>query len=166
MVGEDAGLFELLGERVGVVGIAGKAPRPHDQVAGGTDGDAGLDPELVGLTGLALADALNLLGMPGVELVLVLGTLVHQPFGLEQDRSQLLADLPGLALDVPDQSADDGALFPVHPTHALELTGMGVAAGSPGVRRALAGVALPTVDAVLIGCLDRLPAGGYRSDER
>ena len=86
VVGEDAGLLELFGERVTVIGIAGKASCPDDQVAGGTDGDAGLHAELVGLPGFPLADAFDFLGVPGVKLVLVLGLLVHQPFGLEQDR--------------------------------------------------------------------------------
>ena len=82
VVSENADLLKLLGQRMTVVRIARKASRPDDQVAGGRDGDADLDAELVRLTGLA--DARDLPGVPGVKLVLVLGPQVHQPFSREQ----------------------------------------------------------------------------------
>ena len=51
---KDAGLFQLRREKVTVVGIAGKGPGAHDQVALERAGHAHLDTELVGLASLAL----------------------------------------------------------------------------------------------------------------
>ena len=48
---QDGGLLELLGERVAVVGVAGKGTGTHDQVALERAGNAHLHAELVGLAG-------------------------------------------------------------------------------------------------------------------
>ena len=53
---QDRGLLQLLGQGVPVIGVAMECPRAHDQVAFERAGNAHLDPELIGLPGLALAD--------------------------------------------------------------------------------------------------------------
>jgi hypothetical protein len=64
------GFLDHPGERVPIVGIAGQRLGVEDELAalaapaGGGDGD--LDPELVGLVGFALPDALDFGGMPGI----------------------------------------------------------------------------------------------------
>lgn len=48
-------MFQLLGQRVAVVWVTGKAARADDQAALGGDRDPGFDVELVGLAGLVNA---------------------------------------------------------------------------------------------------------------
>src|SRR5580692_8584937 len=68
-------------ERVAVVRVAGQRPGVQHELAtwgariGGYDRD--LDAELVGRTGLAFADALDLGGMEGIELPAALALLLR-----------------------------------------------------------------------------------------
>ena len=81
---QDGGLLQLLGQRVAVVGVARQAARTDHQALLGRDGHADLHAELVGLAGLALADALDLRRMQRVQLVLVLGALRADALGALQ----------------------------------------------------------------------------------
>ncbi len=56
------GLFELRGQRVSIVGVAGEAARAHHQPVPVRDGQADLDAELVGLARLA-RDAFDFRGV-------------------------------------------------------------------------------------------------------
>lgn len=121
------------------------------------DSEARLQPELIGLAGLALADALRLRGVEGVELVLALGLLLFQPLGAVHGLGKLGHLIRGgLAVDVPQQPANDGALAFDHPAHALVLPGVGVAPGLTVEPRAGAGIALAQLDAGLGRTLSKL----------
>ena len=80
---------------------------------------AHLDTELVGLARLALADAVHLGGVPGVQLGLLIGTLAlptlgQDALGLLQRFTQRLLDCrpdhTGLGFNLPVQASNDGAL--------------------------------------------------------
>ena len=71
-----------------VVRIAGKGPGADDQTTLVGDDDAGLDTEFVALARLAFADALDLGGMQGVKLVLVVDLLRADAFGALEKRVQ------------------------------------------------------------------------------
>lgn len=118
---EDAGLLQLLIERVPVVRIAVKRPGTHDQVALERTGNAHLHAELVGCPGLALADAAHLGGVPGVELApavdrLALAALGHDARGLVQGMAQCFShrrpNAAGLESDFAAQAGHDGSLAP------------------------------------------------------
>ncbi len=76
---QPARLFQLLGQRVAVVGIAGKTARAHDQALARTHRNADLDAEFVRVPRLALADAFHFRRVQRVEFLVVLGTLCQQP---------------------------------------------------------------------------------------
>ena len=71
--GDPLGLGDLGGQGVAVIGVAGQGAGAEDELAarcGGVGGgDRDLHVELVAGLGLALADALHLRGVQGVELV-------------------------------------------------------------------------------------------------
>src|SRR3712207_4766509 len=93
--------------------------------------DRDFDPELVGPVRLALADALHLRGMQGVDLAapLSLPLILDAPGqrqGMSEDALQALA-ARDLARDVPDHPPQDGAQAPQGFVGSLELFGMGIA---------------------------------------
>ena len=98
---------------------------------GGDDRD--LDAELVGRAGLALADALGLRGMEGIQLPAALALLLGADLGgscQRQRKNHLEVLLTGnLAADVTDQPAKPAAQDPQLAAVAVELLGVGVSAG-------------------------------------
>jgi hypothetical protein len=93
---QDAGLLELLGQRVAIMRVASKGACAHDQVGVQRADDAHLDAKLVGCLGFALADARHLWRMPGVELALsihgfALAAWGHDALGFGQRLLQRLA---------------------------------------------------------------------------
>jgi len=76
-----AGLLQLGAQRVPVKRVAGEGSGPHHQPALVRDRQADLDAELVGLPGLALADALDFRRVQCVQLALVAGALGVNAFG-------------------------------------------------------------------------------------
>ena len=132
--------------------------RAAEQAAGGSGvggDDRGLHPELIGRAGLALADALGLGGMEGIQLPATLALLLRADLagarerGFERGRDVLP---PGdLTADVADQSAEPGAQDAQLPTVAVELFGVGIA---PRHHRRVLGdtaVGLPQPHPVLLG---------------
>jgi hypothetical protein len=106
----------------------------HELAAGcaGIGGDdRGLDPELIGRAGLALADALDLRRVEGIKLPAALALLLvtdlagSRERGLEHCRDRLLAS--NLAPDVADNPAEPRAQDAQLSTVAVELLGVGVA---------------------------------------
>lgn len=73
---QDGGLLQLSIQGVAVIRVTWKGPGSHDQVAFEGGGNAHLDPELVGLSAFALANALDLRGVKGVELAFALTILL------------------------------------------------------------------------------------------
>jgi len=123
-------------ENVTVVGIAGERSCSDHQAALVGHGDTGLDPELVGFPGFALADALDFRCMQGVQLVLVLRLLLADTLGTLKQRVQMgdgARRFAGcgcqLATDFAQHDTEDGALAFDGAPQALELLGVGVAAG-------------------------------------
>ena len=119
-----------------IVGVAGEGARPNHQAALVGHGDVGLDSELMGFAGFALADAFDFRCMQGVELVLVLRLLPADAFGpFEQcvqvgDGTERCTDRGRqFAFDFAQHDAEDGALAPDGAPQGLELFGVGVAAG-------------------------------------
>ena len=142
----------------------------HEQTAGGTavgGDDRGLNPELIGRAGFALADALGLGGMEGIEFPAALALLLGADLvgtrerGFERRRDVLLAG--DLAADVADQPAEPGAQDAQLPTMAVELFGVGIAprhhrrafgdaqVGLPQPHAVLAGQPVQSEDDILVG---------------
>lgn len=102
------------------------------------DGQTAFDPELIGPTGLALADALNLWGMQGVELAASAGigfagglsvNAGHAVKEILQLAFSRLGQSVHLALHIAHEHPKDGALAAQHFAQALELLGMSVTPG-------------------------------------
>ena len=117
-----------------VVGIAGQGLGVEHELAGRGTGvggdDRDLDAELVGRAGFALADALDLGGVEGIELPAALALLLGADLGGPRERflegcfDRFLA--LDLAADVTDQPAQAGAQEAQFAVVAVELFGMGV----------------------------------------
>lgn len=113
----DAGdLVELSDERLAVIGIAGQRHGAEHELAALAalvgDRERGLHPELVSGGGLALADALDLRGMEGIELLGVAGLLAIDRPGPLQDtpeRPHAHRVAGDLALDTAYQPAQPRA---------------------------------------------------------
>jgi len=139
---QDGGLLQLLGQRVAVIGVARQAARTDHQALFGAHRHADLHAELVGLAGLALADALDLRRMQRVQLVLVLGALRADALATLQPWLQaithVLRRLQQAALHVAQHAPEHGALALEHPAQPLELLGVRIAAGTPAQAAALA----------------------------
>ena len=143
VLGEDGDLLDRLVQGVAVVGVAGHGAHAHDEAFPERGGQADLGAELVGRPGLALADALDLGCVQGVELVFVLRTLGKDAAGTGEQLAQPglgrlahLLDLAShLAVHAPDAAAQRAQRCP----HAPELPGMGVAADLRGQPRARCG---------------------------
>src|SRR5215475_907487 len=123
------------GERVPVIGIAGQCCSMGDKLpAGGMlygGGDAHLDAELVRPVRLALADALHLRRVQGIDLAAALAALLlqHAP-GQEQrpyERFPQIFIPDDAPLDVADDTAEIGLELAQTPVCSLELMGMVVA---------------------------------------
>jgi len=134
------GAVEGVAQGVAVVGVAGQRLGVQHELAGrgaavgGHDRD--LDAELVGRARLALADALDLGGMEGIELPAALALLLGADLGGSREglvegglEVVLAADL---AADIADQPAEAGAQEAQLAMVAVELLGVGVAAGHQG----------------------------------
>ena len=93
-------------------------------------GDAHLDAELVGPVCLALADALDLGRVQGIDLATALAALLfqHAPGEIQRSHERLLQTF--VPDDVPLDVADDAAKIDLElaqaPVGAFELMGMGV----------------------------------------
>ncbi|AOS01458.1 hypothetical protein ATY48_04615 [Xanthomonas oryzae pv. oryzae] len=66
---QPARLFQLLGQRIAVVGMTGKTARAHDQALARTHRNADLDATFVGAACLALAHAFHFRRVQGVEFL-------------------------------------------------------------------------------------------------
>ena len=122
LVCEGLDLFQRLGQRVAIIGIARQRPYPDHKAAPVGRSHADLGAELVALVHLAL------------------GNTVHRRFMLVQ-----------LPLDVA-QHPTSVALEPAqHLAHPFELAGMGVAPNLTGQTRGKAAIALPQADPGLSG---------------
>ena len=148
-----------------IVGVAGEGARPNHQAALVGHGDVGLDSELMGFAGFALADAFDFRCMQGVELVLVLRLLPADAFGpFEQcvqvgDGTERCTDRGRqFAFDFAQHDAEDGALAPDGAPQGLELFGVGVAAGLAAQFFALFHEGLLQGDADALGGLHDLGA--------
>src|SRR4030081_327511 len=132
--GEFLGLVDDVPQGVTVIGVARQCPgMQHELTArgagvGGDDRD--LDAELVGRTGLALADALGLGGMEGIELPAALALLLASDLGGARQRQgkrrldvRLAFDLAANVTHQPTQTRAQDAQFS---TVAVELFGMGI----------------------------------------
>ena len=131
---QDPGLFQLCAQHMTITWVACKRPGPHDQPFLVRDRKTGLDAELVVLSCLALADALDLWSVHRIELATSLGGLVSQrlcplQYGFKPVHQGLALGqhLRQLALNLPDQPAEYGLLAFEHLAQALELARMGVA---------------------------------------
>lgn len=129
------------GQRVAVIGIAGQRLDVGDELAAVAAlerrGNRDLDAELIGLVGLALADALHLRSVQGVDLPAPLA-LVPDAAGKRQRQAEDLhqARLPGdLAGDVADHRAQHGAQPLELPVGALESALTGVEGSKSAVCR-------------------------------
>ncbi|AAW73393.1 NagN [Xanthomonas oryzae pv. oryzae KACC 10331] len=158
VLAQDPGLLQLLVQRVVVIEGAGEAARADHQALFVRDGHADLHPELVGLARLALADALHFGRVQGIEFVLAIGLLsmdalgaLHQRVQILQRRRRGLAGLPDLALHLAQYDAQERALAFEDLAQALELPGMGVAAGFAPQRLGFFGEGLLERDARALG---------------
>ena len=123
--------------------------------AGVAGDDRDLDAELVRRAGLALADALGLRGMEGIELPSTLALLLGSDLGgarQRQGKRRLDVRLAfDLAADVTDQPAQPRAQDAQFSTVAVELFGVGI---TPRHHRRVLGdteVGLPQPHPVLVG---------------
>lgn len=145
-----------------VVGVAWHGAHAHHQAFLERGGDADLHAELVGCLDFALADALNLGRVQGVQLALVLRALGQDAtcalqqvqdlgFGRFGQHVQLALHL---AVHPPDTSAQraHGLL------HALELPGVRVAPDLHGQPRGHPVVVLAQPQSVVLGRLDQVLA--------
>jgi hypothetical protein len=93
-------------------------------------GDAHLDAELVGPVCLALADALDLWRVQGIDLATALAALLfkHAPGEIQRPHERFPQNLiPGnVPLDVANDPAEIGLELAQAPVGAFELMGMGV----------------------------------------
>ena len=168
--GELLGVLDDVSQRVTVIGIARQRLGVQHELAarragvGGDDRD--LDAELVRRAGLALADALGLGGMEGIQLPAALALLLGSDLtGARQRQGKRRLDIllaGDLAADVTDQPAKPGAQDAQFPTVAVELLGVGVAPRHH--RRAFgdADVGLPQPHPVLVGQAVEAPDGGVQ----
>ena len=90
------------------------------------DRQRGLDSELEGHARLALGDAVDVRLVQGVELVLVVAPLLHEPFGQGEFLLDPLADAGAadqgkLPADVSRDQFREAAQFHQRPVHLLEL---------------------------------------------
>ena len=133
--GAALGVLDSGPQGVPVVGIARQCGSVQHELAargtgvGGDDRD--LDAELVGRTGLALADALDLWGVEGIELPTALALPLRADLGGPRERAlegrldRLVAG--DLAPDIADQPAQASAQEAHFSMVAIELLGVGIA---------------------------------------
>src|ERR1017187_6679362 len=99
--------------------------------AGIGGGDRDLDAELIGRAGVALADALDLGSMEGIQLPAALALLLRADLARARDRpDECLFEfhpIGDLAADVADDAAEARAQEAQLPTMTVELLGVGVA---------------------------------------
>ena len=111
-----------------MVRVARKRPWADDQALRLRDRQTDLDPELAGLSGLALRDTFHFRRVQRVERALILGPLTADaPGSLNPDAQLVLSLTRGVrqfTLDVAQQPSQHGALAFEHPSQALELFGV------------------------------------------
>ena len=170
-----ARLLELGAQNVAVVRVAGEAARAHHQALLVRHHEADLHAELVGVAGLALGDALHLRRVQRVELVLAVALLGADALGTLQPHRKVAESLriawfarryaacsdrgligTQLALHLAHHHAENGALALDGLAQALELLGVGIAAGLAAQRLAFLGVGLLARDAGPLGSADHL----------
>src|SRR5260221_4986510 len=121
-------------KRVSVIRVAGQRCGMGDELAAGGmlhgGGDAHLDAELVGPVRLALADALDLRRVQGIDLAAALAALLFQHAPGQEQRSHERLPQNLIPDDVPLDVADDAAKIGLELAQALvgalELMGVGV----------------------------------------
>ena len=96
-------------EGVAVVGVALQSLRRQNPSALGTHGEGDFAAELVAFGGLALGDALHLWGMNAIKLALIVALLTVEPPSESEQPPEIFARRKSLALDVPNDSAQDRA---------------------------------------------------------
>ena len=111
--GEPLGVFDNVVEGVAVVGVVRqRLGMEHELAARGTavgGDDGGLHAELVRCAGLALADALHLRGMEGIELPAALALLLRADLrGAAERKCERLLE-SRLSFDLAADIADDPA---------------------------------------------------------
>src|SRR6202158_3833468 len=115
---------------MGCLAAPWRAARMTARGAGVAGDDRDLDAELVRRAGLALADALGLRGMEGIELPSTLALLLGSDLGgarQRQGKRRLDVRLAfDLAADVTDQPAQPRAQDAQFSTVAVELFGVGI----------------------------------------
>jgi hypothetical protein len=92
---------------------------------GGDDRD--LDAELVGGTGLAFANTLDLRGVEGIELPVALALALRAARESGLSKAALTASWPAIAVNIPDQPTQPGAQEAHFSMVAVELLGLGIA---------------------------------------
>ena len=98
-------------------------------------GQPGLDAKLIGFAGFAFADAFDFRRMQGIQLVPVFGLLGPQTFspfeeGIQPCQVRTVRPAEPLTLDITQHDAEYRPLAAENLAQALELPGMGVAAGT------------------------------------
>ncbi len=165
--GEFLGLVDDIPQGVTVVWVAGKRSGVQHELAAGSAGvggdDRDLDAELVGRAGLALADALGLWGMEGIQLPATLALLLGPDLGgarQRQGKCRLDVVMAGdLAADVTDQPSKPAAQDAQLPAVAIELLGVGIAPCHHRRTFGDADIGLPQPDPVLAGQAVEPPDG-------
>lgn len=160
---QDLDLFQLLCQRIAVIGIAREASGTDDQAWFCRDIQAHLDAEFVMVSRLALADALDFGRVQRILLLLVLRALPMQALSAVDLQNHLRArafvDRRQLASNVADHGSQQRPLASRHPPQPLELLGMRVTRGAPPQRSALALVALTEFQPMVTCELDQLDPG-------
>jgi hypothetical protein len=169
--GEALGVLEGGRQSVAVVGIARQClGLQHELAARGTGvggDDRDLDAELVGRTGFAFADALDLRCMEGIELPAELALALGSDLGGPRERA-LEGCLDGLAAsdlapDIADQPAKASAQEAHFSMVAVELLGVDITPRHHRRRLGDAQVGLPQPNTVAAGQAVELPDRRYRS---
>jgi len=101
--------------------------------------------------GLPFADALHLGFVQAVELVRIVRLLLADAIRTQQQRGQVLVQLPGVAPNVSNQPAHVGAKLTQLSTHPPILLGVGVATGHHRRLLAYPKVGLPQPDVPRLG---------------
>ena len=162
-------------------GLPGQAARADHQTLFVGDRQADFDAELVGVASLAFGDAFHLRRVQRVELVLAGALLSSDALGAFQPHGQIAQGLRAvrlarrctacghrrliridLALHLAHHHAEDRALALDGLAQALELFGVGVAAGLAAQRLAFLGVGLFARDAGTFGSAHHLVAGNLQ----
>ena len=129
-------------------------------------GDRDLDTKLVGVSGLALADAFHFRRVQGIQLVPVFRLLHQNPFGpchqVIKPLTQWTGNLLTLPVDIPPDTSYPFAKLAERISHPLELSRMRMAAHLPRQLGNHTAVALPQFQATRSGSLDQMLSGTFQ----